>query len=156
MAHGTRVNNTAYGIAGGKCLVNGTSYSIQGGKTLVNGTGYDIAFFDGYKIVVTHSDSNQIQDTSSVELRINGTSEMGDDGEVIMIIDSDTLAVTTGTFYGTGVCQLAALLTRGELYINGTREQNGYVEYYYTITTNVTIDVTYSTRVGVVIRITEQ
>ena len=170
MAHGTRVNNTAYGIAGGKCLVNGTSYSIQGGKTLVNGTsysiqggktlvngtGYDIAFFDGYKIVVTHSDSNQIQDTSAVELRINGTSEMGYDGEVIMIIDFDTLAVTTGTFYGTGVCQLAALLPRGELYINGTREQNGYVEYYYTITTNVTIDVTYSTRVGVVLRITEQ
>lgn len=137
-------------------MVGGTEYSIKKGRTLVNGTGYDIAFFDGYKIVVTHSDSNQIQDRSSVMLRINGTSEMGDDGEVIMIIDSDTLAVTTGTFYGTGVCQLAALLTRGELYINGTREQNGYVEYYYTITTNVTIDVTYSTRVGVVLRITEQ
>lgn len=156
MAHGTRINGTAYGIDGGKCLVNGTSYSIQGGKTLVNGTGYDITFFDGYKIVVTHSDGNRLQDVSSVMLRINGTSEMGDDGEVIMIIDSDTLAVTTGTFYGTGVCQLAVFLSRGELYINGTREQNGYVEYYYTITKNVTIDVTYSTRVGVVIRITEQ
>lgn len=156
MAHGTRINGTAYGIDGGKCLVNGTSYSIQGGKTLVNGTGYDITFFDGYKIVVTHSDGNRLQVVSSVMLRINGTSEMGDDGEAIMIIDSDTQAVTTGTFYGTGVCQLAALLIRGELYINGTREQNGYVEYYYTITTNVTIDVTYSTRVGVVLRITEQ
>lgn len=156
MAHGTRVNNTAYGIAGGKCLVNGTSYSIQGGKTLVNGTGYDIAFFDGYKIVVTHSDSNQIQDTSSVELRINGTYEIGQDGEFIKIIDFNTLAVTTGTFYGTGVCQLTVFLSRGDLYINGTREQNGYVEYYYTITTNVTIDVTYSTKVGVVLRITEQ
>ena len=74
MAHGTRVNNTAYGIDGGKCLVNGTSYSIQGGKTLVNGTGYDITFFDGYKIVVTHSDGNRLQDVSSVMLRINGTS----------------------------------------------------------------------------------
>ena len=156
MAHGTRINGTAYGIDGGKCLVNGTSYSIQSGKTLVNGTGYDIAFFDGYKIVVTHSDSNQIQDTSAVMLRINGTSEMGQDGEFIMIIDSSTMAVTTGTFYGTGVCQLVVFLSRGELYINGTREQNGYVEYYYTITTNVTIDVTYSTRVGVVLRITEQ
>lgn len=156
MAHGTRINSTAYGIAGGKCLVNGTSYSIQGGRTLVNGTGYDITFFDGYKIVVTHSDGNRLQDTSAVELRINGTSEMGQDGEFIKIIDFNTLAVTTGTFYGTGVCQLAVFLTRGELYINGTRVQNGYVEYYYTITTNVTIDVTYSTRVGVVLRITEQ
>ena len=156
MAHGTRINGTAYGIDGGKCLVNGTSYSILGGKTLVNGTGYDIAFFDGYKIVVTHSDSNQIQDSSLVELRINGTSEMWQDGEFINIIDSNTQAVTTGTFYGTGVCQLVVFLSRGELYINGTREQNGYVKYYYTITTNVTIDVTYSTRVGVVLRITEQ
>ena len=156
MAHGTRINGTAYGVTGGKCLVGGTAYSIQGGKTLVNGTGYDIAFFDGYKIVVTHSDSNQLQDTSFVQLRINGKFEMGQDGELIPIIDINTLAVTTGTFYGTGVCQLYVLLSRGELYINGTREQNGYVEYYYTITTNVTIDVTYSTRVGVVLRITEQ
>ena len=156
MAHGTRINGTAYGIDGGKCLVNGTSYSIQGGKTLVNGTGYDITFFDGYKIVVTHSDGNRLQDVSSVMLRINGTSEMWQDGEFIWIIDSDTLAVTTGTFYGTGVCKLVVFLSRGELYINGTREQYGYVEYNYTITTNVTIDVTYSTRVGVVLRITEQ
>ena len=156
MAHGTRINGTAYGVTGGKCLVGGTAYSIQGGKTLVNGTGYDIAFFDGYKIVVTHSDSNQIQDTSAVVLRIKGTSEMGQDGEFIKIIDPNTLAVETGTLYGTGVCQLVVFLSRGELYINGTREQNEYVEYYYTITTNVTIDVTYSTRVGVVLRITEQ
>lgn len=156
MAHGTRINGTAYGIDGGKCLVNGTSYSIQGGRTLVNGTGYDIALFDGYKIVVTHSDSNQIQDSSLVQLRINGKYEMGQDGEFIKIIDIYTSAVTTGTFYGTGVCQLYVLLGRGELYINGTREQNGYVEDFYTITTNVTIDVTYSTRVGVVLRITEQ
>lgn len=44
MAHGTRVNNTAYGISGGKCLVNGTAYSIKKGRTLVGGTGYDISF----------------------------------------------------------------------------------------------------------------
>lgn len=155
MAHGTRVNGASYGITGGKCRVGGTSYSIQGGRTLVNGTGYDIAFFDGYKIVVTHSDSNQIQEFASVQLRINGTSEMGNDGEIITIIDYATMAVTTGTFYGTGVCQLGVFIT-GELYINGTREQNGYIEYKYTITTNVTIDVTYSPRVGVVLRITEQ
>ena len=44
MAHGTRVNNTAYGVTGGKCLVGGTAYSIKKGRTLIGGTGYDIAF----------------------------------------------------------------------------------------------------------------
>ena len=44
MAHGTRINGTAYGITGGKCLVNGTAYSIKKGRTLVSGTGYDISF----------------------------------------------------------------------------------------------------------------
>lgn len=44
MAHGTRVNSTAYGIAGGKCLVGGTEYSIKKGRTLIGGTGYDIQF----------------------------------------------------------------------------------------------------------------
>lgn len=44
MAHGTRINGTAYGITGGKCLVGGTTYSIKKGRTLIGGTGYDIAF----------------------------------------------------------------------------------------------------------------
>ena len=44
MAHGTRVNGTAYGITGGKCLVGGTAYSIKKGRTLISGTGYDISF----------------------------------------------------------------------------------------------------------------
>lgn len=44
MAHGTRINGTAYGITGGKCLVNGTAYSIKKGRTLIGGTGYDITF----------------------------------------------------------------------------------------------------------------
>lgn len=44
MAHGTRVNGTAYGITGGKCLVGGTGYKIKKGRTLIGGTGYDIAF----------------------------------------------------------------------------------------------------------------
>ena len=44
MAHGTRVNNTAYGISGGKCLVDGTAYGIKKGRTLIDGTGYDVGF----------------------------------------------------------------------------------------------------------------
>lgn len=44
MAHGTRVNNTAYGVTGGKCLVGGTEYNILGGRTLIDGTGYSIKF----------------------------------------------------------------------------------------------------------------
>lgn len=44
MAHGTRVNGTAYGITGGKCLVGGTGYKIKKGRTLIGGTGYDITF----------------------------------------------------------------------------------------------------------------
>ena len=44
MAHGTRINGTAYGITGGKCLVNGTVYGIKKGRTLVGGTGHDISF----------------------------------------------------------------------------------------------------------------
>lgn len=44
MAHGTRINGTAYGVTGGKCLVGGTAYSIKKGRTLIGGTGYDIAF----------------------------------------------------------------------------------------------------------------
>lgn len=156
MAHGTLINGTNYGVSGGKCLVNGTSYSIQGGKTLVNGTGYDITFFDGYKIVVTHSDGNRLQDTTGVQLRINGTNPNGPDGEYIDIIDFNTLSVTTGTFYGTGYCQFSVFLTRGKLYINGVEVDMPWGEYIYDITTNVTLDVTYSTRTGAVIRITEQ
>ena len=44
MAHGTRINGTAYGITGGKCLVGGTTYSIKKGRTLISGTGYEILF----------------------------------------------------------------------------------------------------------------
>lgn len=44
MAHGTRINGTAYGVTGGKCLVGGTAYSIKKGRALVGGTGYDVAF----------------------------------------------------------------------------------------------------------------
>lgn len=44
MAHGTRVNGTAYGVTGGKCLVGGTGYKIKKGRTLIAGTGYDITF----------------------------------------------------------------------------------------------------------------
>lgn len=60
MAHGTRVNNTAYGITGGKCLVGGTEYSIKKGRTLVGGTGYDIAFGWPTRVYVNvgNSDSN--------------------------------------------------------------------------------------------------
>lgn len=44
MAHGTKINGTAYGITGGKCLVGGTAYAIKKGRTLIGGTGYDISF----------------------------------------------------------------------------------------------------------------
>lgn len=44
MAHGTLIKGTAYGIAGGKCLVGGTAYDIKKGRTLVGGTGYDVEF----------------------------------------------------------------------------------------------------------------
>ena len=156
MAHGTRINGTAYGIDGGKCLVNGTSYSIQGGRTLVNGTGYDIAFFDGYKIVVTNSDGSEIQDMSAAVLRINGTAEYNEDGEFIEIINDRELTINTGTFYGAGVCQFAVFLIRGKLYINGVSTPLEQYQYVYRITTNITIDITYSTSIGVVVRITEQ
>ena len=42
MAHGTRVNGTAYGITNGKCFVNGTLFNIKSGKTLIQGTNYTI------------------------------------------------------------------------------------------------------------------
>ena len=44
MAHGTRINGTAYGVTGGKCLVGGTEYGIKKGRTLVDGTGYNVKF----------------------------------------------------------------------------------------------------------------
>lgn len=53
MAHGTRINGTAYGITGGKCLVGGTAYDIKKGRTLVGGTGYGIEFGAPTRINVT-------------------------------------------------------------------------------------------------------
>ena len=44
MAHGVRINGTAYGISGGKTLINGTAYGISGGKTRIGGTAYSISF----------------------------------------------------------------------------------------------------------------
>ena len=44
MAHKTKINGTAYGIAGGKTKVGGTAYEISGGRTRINGTAYDIPF----------------------------------------------------------------------------------------------------------------
>ena len=136
--------------------MGGTEYSIQGGRTLVNGTGYEITFFDGYKIVVTNSDGSELQYMSAAALRINGTEEYGEDGEFIEIINDRKLTINTGTFYGAGVCQFAAFLLWGELYINGILTPLEQGQYVYRITTNVTIDITNSTSVGTVVRITEQ
>ena len=56
MAHGTRINGTAYGVTGGKCRVGGTAYSISKGRTLVGGTGYDISFAPGTTIIIDGAD----------------------------------------------------------------------------------------------------
>ena len=56
MAHGTRINGTAYGITGGKCLVGGTEYAIKKGRTLIGGTGYDISF--GPELLDAFSDNS--------------------------------------------------------------------------------------------------
>lgn len=53
MAHGTRINGTAYGVTGGKCFVAGTEYSIKKGCALVDGTGYGIEFWEPTRINVT-------------------------------------------------------------------------------------------------------
>ena len=53
MAHGTRINGVAYGIAGGKCMVGGTQYAIKKGRALVGGTGYDVSFVKNTTIIIT-------------------------------------------------------------------------------------------------------
>ena len=67
MPHGTRINGTAYGITGGKCLVNGTVYGIKKGRTLVGGTGYDVNFAKATKIIM----GDQVGIWN--EVKINGT-----------------------------------------------------------------------------------
>lgn len=59
MAHGTRINGTAYGVTGGKCLVGGTGYNIKKGRTLVGGTGYDVLFSMPTKVVVSGNGKHQ-------------------------------------------------------------------------------------------------
>lgn len=82
MAHGTRINGTAYGVTGGKCLVGGTAYSIKKGRTLIGGTGYDINL-NSYDPVLNNNTWEQIAEAS-----INGVAEsiwnVGDTKEITL------------------------------------------------------------------------
>ena len=69
MAHGTRINGTAYGITGGKCLVNGTTYSIKKGRTLIGGTGYDVNFAKETKVIIIEDNTGKFN-----TIKINNTS----------------------------------------------------------------------------------
>lgn len=97
MAHGTRINGTAYGVTGGKCLVGGTAYSIKKGRTLIGGTGYDINL-NSYDPVLNNNTWEQIAEAS-----INGVAEsvwnVGDTKEIIL---SGSI-VTGGGWYPTEV-----------------------------------------------------
>ena len=44
MAHGVRIDGTAYSVSGGKTRVDGTFYGVSRGRTRVDGTGRDITF----------------------------------------------------------------------------------------------------------------
>lgn len=80
MAHGTRINGTAYGVTGGKCLVGGTAYSIKKGRTLIGGTGYDINL-NSYDPVLNNNTWEQIAEAAQ-----NGLAEsiwnVGDTKEI--------------------------------------------------------------------------
>ena len=80
MAHGTKVNGSAYGITGGKCLVDGTEYAIKKGRTLIGGTGYDINFAKKYNIITT-VDGYDADDTRKI-ITPNGDIIAGESGFV--------------------------------------------------------------------------
>ena len=95
MAHGTRINGTAYGVTGGKCLVGGTAYSIKKGRTLIGGTGYDINL-NSYDPVLNNNTWEQIAEAS-----LNGVAgsiwNVGDTKEIMLSGSVDGVNVS-GTY----------------------------------------------------------
>lgn len=88
MAHGTRINGTAYGITGGKCMVNGTAYSIKKGRTLIGGTGYDITFGPETTVTVSQDPENSY--------RLRGIYVTVNDGSQITGYPKETVTVSPG------------------------------------------------------------
>ena len=93
MAHGTRINGTAYGITGGKCLVGGTAYDIKKGRTLVGGTGYGIEFGAPTRINVTkgitYYNDTYIQINEGKKISSTQTLEFGVGETVILFAHAD-------------------------------------------------------------------
>ena len=111
MAHGTKINGTAYGITGGKCLVGGTAYGIKKGRTLIGGTGYDITFGPETTVTVSQDPEN------SYPLR--GIYVTVNDGSQITGYPKETVTVSPGV--------------PASLYIYAPRK---YGNYYYVYTVN--------------------
>lgn len=122
MAHGTRVNGTAYGITGGKCLISGVEYSIKKGLTLIGGTGYNIEFLKKTVVTVTKN---------SGDLGFYAVFNGGD--RVYGYPNADTLEFDAGvpvsmTVYGSGIGGVS-------LYVNRVFvETNKNIEYTIDIT----------------------
>lgn len=116
MAHGTRINGTAYGVTGGKCLVGGTEYSIKKGRTLIGGTGYDVAFGGPTRVDVQVGNSAS---NSYASVTINGVEH-----------DNDTFFATYD--YDPGVPVEIVVFARTKVTVNGVDQSDR----------TVTIDVT--------------
>lgn len=125
MAHGTLIKGTAYGIAGGKCLVGGTEYSIQTGKTLIDGTSYEINFGPEIATVTVEGAGSRSFAYIKINENQNGMSQM---------------VISEGTYYaliGSIIECFAYNFSSSGIYVNG-----GLVarrDYDYTVTKDITV-----------------
>lgn len=145
MSHKTMVNGTVYEIDGGKTLIDGVAYSIDKGKTLVGGTAYEVGFAQpvatitlpmiywvksslAYLMIDGVKYTNSTYATQTLEVPIGTIVEC-------WVYTESRYESARVNLYDENTYMTSRLFTQSTRDVWGT--------YYYTVTTNISIDTSY-------------